>query len=308
MGTPAIACPPLAALIEAGFDIPLAITQPDRPKGRGNAVMPPPVKELANKHGIRVFQPEKIKNNAEVEALLSSIKPDFFAVAAYGKILPPALLAIPKYAPVNLHFSLLPAYRGAAPVNWAILNGDEYTGVATMKMDAGMDTGDILLAERVLIGDKDAVSLSAELAERGGKLLVQTLTEYSSITPKPQGEGATMAPPLKKEMGVIDWNESAEAIERKTRAFVPWPTAYTYLDGQILKIFVAEAGGLAERRNAGEVVSVGKASFNIAAGAGDIADAGSVLTVKEVQPEGKRRMSVRDFLAGYRLKAGDKLG
>jgi methionyl-tRNA formyltransferase len=301
MGTPEIACPPLAALIEAGFDIPLVVTQPDRPKGRGNAVMPPPVKELANKYGIRVLQPEKIKNNTEVETTLSSLKPDFFAVAAYGKILPPALLAIPKCAPINLHFSLLPAYRGAAPVNWAILNGDEYTGVTTMKMDAGMDTGDIILAERTLIGVKDAVSLSAELAERGGKLLVQTLAEYSSITPKPQGERATMAPPLKKEMGAIDWNESAVSIERKTRAFVPWPTAYTYLNGQILKIFAAEAGDLTECQNAGEVVSVGKAEFNIAAG-------GSVLTIKEVQPEGKRRMSVRDFLAGYRLKPGDKLG
>jgi methionyl-tRNA formyltransferase len=301
MGTPEIACPPLAALIEAGFDVPLVMSQPDKPRGRGNAILPTPIKVLANKHNIETFQPEKIRNNSEVEKLLFSLQPDFFAVAAYGKILPPALLNIPKYAPVNLHFSLLPAYRGAAPVNWAILNGDEYTGVTSMKMDEGMDTGDILLSERMTIAGRDAVSLGAELASIGGRLLVQTLSQYASITPKPQGTAVTMAPPLNREMGLIDWKEQAVVIERKTRAFVPWPTAYTYLGGRLLKIFSAEASGREAYQNAGEILSVGKTSFNAATG-------GGILTVKELQLEGKRRISVRDFLAGYRLKAGEKLG
>jgi methionyl-tRNA formyltransferase len=302
MGTPEIACPALSALIDAGLELPLVVSQPDKPKGRGGTVQPTPVKALALKHGLRVYQPERIKNNPEAEELLRSLQPDFFAVAAYGKILPPSILSVPKYAPVNLHFSILPAYRGAAPVNWAILNGDEYTGVTTMKMDEGMDTGDILLTERTDIDGKDAVTLGAELAATGGRLLVKTLSEYAQITPKPQGEGATSAPMMRKEMGLIDWGGDAAEIERKTRAFVPWPTAYTYLNGQLIKIFSAEAEN---QENAGyengEVISAGKASFAVAAGKG-------ILIVKEIQTEGKRRMSVRDFLAGAKLKAGDKFG
>ncbi|MDR2400667.1 MAG: methionyl-tRNA formyltransferase [Deferribacteraceae bacterium] len=300
-GTPEIAVPPLAALTAAGFDIPLVISQPDKPKGRGNIVHPTPVKKFAGKHGIEVYQPEKIRNNPETEALLKSLEPDFFAVAAYGKILPPSILAIPKYAPINLHYSLLPAYRGAAPVNWAILNGNEFTGVTSMKMDEGMDTGDILLAERVKIGKKDAVLLGAELAEIGGALLVKTIREYKSITPAPQGDNATTAPLLNKEMGLIDWRESAVAIERKIRAFLPWPSAYTYLDGRIFKIFAAEAEDEGVCQTQGEIKTVGKTSFDVMTGVG-------ILRINEVQLEGKRRMSVCDFLAGYKLKAGDKLG
>jgi methionyl-tRNA formyltransferase len=304
MGTPEIACPALSALIGAGLDVPLVVSQPDKPKGRGCAVQPTPIKTLAIQHGVRVYQPERVKNNPEAEELLRSLKPDFFAVAAYGKILPPSILSVPKYASINLHFSILPAYRGAAPVNWAILNGDEYTGVTTMKMDEGMDTGDILRTERTDIDGKDALTLGAELAATGGRLLVKTLLEYPQITPKPQGDGATIAPMLRKEMGLIDWSVDAVEIERKTRAFVPWPTAYTYLNGQLIKIFSAEIGS-GELKNggceSGEIISVGKASFTIAAGKGS-------LVVKEIQTEGKRRMSVRDFLAGCRLKAGDKFG
>jgi methionyl-tRNA formyltransferase len=301
MGTPEIACPPLSALIKAGFDIPVVVSQPDKPKGRGNPVMPTPVKQLAEKHGIKVYQPEKIKNNTEAEALLSSLKPDFFAVAAYGKILPPSILAIPECAPINLHFSLLPAYRGAAPLNWAILNGDEYTGVTSMRMNEGMDTGDILLTSAVPINKKDAVTLGEELAVIGGELLVRTLSDYHSITPKPQREGASMAPMLNKEMGLIVWSEPAAVIERKIRAFIPWPTAYTHLAGRLLKIFAAEViSGGAEGRSAGEICSVGKSAFGVITGEG-------ILMVKEVQAEGKRRMSAGEFLAGFRLNAGDRL-
>ncbi|MDR2104386.1 MAG: methionyl-tRNA formyltransferase [Deferribacteraceae bacterium] len=300
MGTPEIALPPLTALIEAGFDIPLVISQPDKPKGRGNVLTPTPVKQLAVKYGIEVFQPTAIRNNPEVETLLKSIKADFFAVAAYGKILPPSILTIPKKAPINLHFSLLPAYRGAAPVNWAILNGDEYTGVTSMKMDEGMDTGDILLTEKALINNSDALSLGEELAVRGGKLLVKTFLEYESIIARAQSGAASAAPMITKEMGRIDWRREAAFIERMSRAFLPWPSAYTHHNGKLLKIFSAQViDEKAAAASGGEVVSVGKTSF-------DVSTALGILRVNEVQLEGKRRLPVRDFLAGYSLKVGDR--
>ena len=213
MGTPEIAVPSLKALVENGFDIPLVITQPDKPKGRGQAVQFPPVKEYALSAGLNVYQPEKIKNNTEVMEKLKSISPDFFAVVAYGKILPQDILDIPKKAPVNVHFSLLPKYRGPAPVNWAIMNGEEETGVDTMLMDAGMDTGDILLTDKTLILKKNAEELADELAITGAELLIKTLNEFENITPVKQDDSlATKAPMMNKEMGLINWADDAVNI------------------------------------------------------------------------------------------------
>lgn len=300
-GTPEIAVPSLKMLIEAGFNIPLVISQPDKPKGRGKKMQHTAVKEVALEHNIPVYQPEKAKNNSELVDLLKSHNPDFFAVVAYGKILPEEILNIPKYAPVNLHFSLLPLYRGAAPVNRAVLNGDEYTGVDTMKMGIGMDDGDILLSARTSIGRKNAVELSEELSIMGAALLLKTLKEYETITPTEQDHSkATAAPVMNKAEGEIDWAKDAAHIERMTRALVPWPAAYTYIEGKLVKIFDAEVDSDADEA-AGMIYSVAKDSFSIGTGKGG-------LIVKELQMEGKKRMKVRDFLAGFSLKIGMSIG
>ncbi|MDR2884571.1 MAG: methionyl-tRNA formyltransferase [Deferribacteraceae bacterium] len=300
MGTPQIAVPSLQLLIDSGFEIPLAISQPDRPKGRGGKVQPTPVKEAALAAGIEVYQPEKVKNNPEVLEKLKSLNADFFAVVAYGKILPKEILEVPHFAPINVHFSLLPLYRGAAPVNWAIMNGDERTGVSTMKMDIGMDTGDIMLTEETPIDRKTDAELAAELAVTGAKLLIKTINEYDSITPTPQDhDSATVAPMMRKEDGEIDWNSSAISIERLIRAFSVWPTAHTYLDGKLFKIYSADIDP--KGAAAGVVYNVTKSSFSVGTGSGG-------LIIKEIQPEGKRRMAVADFLAGYKLNGGERFG
>jgi methionyl-tRNA formyltransferase len=301
MGTPQIAVPSLQFLLDSGFDVPLVISQPDRPKGRGNLMQPTPVKEAALAAGIEVYQPERIKNNPEVLEKLKSYNADFFAVVAYGKILPKEILDLPKYAPVNVHFSLLPLYRGAAPVNWAIMNGDELTGVSTMKMDVGMDTGDILLVETTPIARKTDADLAAELSVTGANLLVKTLKEYNSITPTPQQHDlATVAPMMTKELGEIDFTRPAAEIERKIRAFSVWPTAYTHLNGKIFKLFAADID-LKGHSAPGMIYDITKHSFSIATGAGG-------LIIKEIQPEVKRKMAVADFLAGYKFNGGDRFG
>ena len=302
MGTPPSAVYSLKALYEFGLEIPLVITQPDRPKGRGNQIQPTPVKEYAESVGLNVVQPEKIKNNQEIYDLIKSYAPDFYAVAAYGKILPGDILSIPKVAPVNVHFSLLPKYRGAAPVNWSIYYGDEFTGVTTMIMDVGMDTGDMLLTEKVMIGEKNAHELSQELSIAGAELLLKTLINYKCITPvKQPDELATYAPMLKKEDGLIDWNKSAPEIKRMVKAFYPWPSAYSFLNGKTVKFFDVEISGFENNASPGTVVSVSKEDFIISAGAGSI-------VVNELQLEGKKRMSARDFLLGTKLNIGDCFG
>ena len=266
MGTPEIAVPSLKALVENGFDIPLVITQPDKPKGRGQAVQYPPVKEYALTAGLEVYQPEKIKNNTEVMEKLKSISPDFFAVAAYGKILPQEVLDIPKIAPVNVHFSLLPKYRGPAPVNWAIMNGEEETGVNTMLMDAGMDTGDILLTAKTPILKKNAGELADELAVTGAELLIKTLNEFESITPiKQDNNKATKAPMMNKEMGLINWSQDASQIERMIRAFTPWPASYSMLDNKKIKIFKSDVAEINHNAAAGTIIDVDKDSITDAA-------------------------------------------
>ena len=302
MGTPEIAVPSLKALVENGFDIPLVITQPDKPKGRGQAVQYPPVKEYALTAGLEVYQPEKIKNNTEVMEKLKSISPDFFAVVAYGKILPQDVLDIPKIAPVNVHFSLLPKYRGPAPVNWAIMNGEEETGVDTMLMDAGMDTGDILLTAKTPILKKNAGELADELAVTGAELLIKTLNEFESITPIKQDDSkATKAPMMNKDMGLIDWAQDASQIERMIRAFTPWPASYSMLDSKKVKIFKSDVVESNHNAAAGTVINIEKESFTVACG-------NNALKILELQLEGKKRMDTKSFLAGYKLEKGSLLG
>ena len=302
MGTPEIAVPSLKALVENGFEIPLVITQPDKPKGRGQAVQYPPVKEYALTAGLEVYQPEKIKNNTEVMEKLKSISPDFFAVVAYGKILPQDVLDIPKIAPVNVHFSLLPKYRGPAPVNWAIMNGEEETGVDTMLMDAGMDTGDILLTAKTPILKKNAGELADELAVTGAALLIKTLNEFESITPVKQDDNkATKAPMMNKDMGLIDWAQDASQIERMIRAFTPWPASYSILDSKKVKIFKSDVVESNHNAAAGTVINIEKESFTVACGS-------NALKILELQLEGKKRMDTKSFLAGYKLEKGSLLG
>ena len=300
MGTPEIAVPCLDALVKKGWEVPLVITQPDRPKGRGNQMQPTPVKEYAVKAGLQVYQPERLKNNPEALEMLKSLQPDFFAVAAYGRILPQEILDVPKFAPVNVHFSLLPKYRGAAPVNWAIVNGDETTGVSTMLMDAGMDTGDILLRKETPVERKNAAELAQELSVSGAELLIKTLENFDIITPLKQNEQeSTLAPIMKKDDGVIDWSKSADEIERAIRGFYPWPAVYSYLDGRSVKFFAAEVDDSAPELSVGTVYAVGKDYFSVSTGRAG-------LKVKELQFEGKKRMDVKSFLAGSRIETGMK--
>ncbi len=302
MGTPEIAVPSLKTLVENGFDIPLVITQPDKPKGRGQAVQFPPVKEYALTVGLDVYQPEKIKNNTEVMEKLKSISPDFFAVVAYGKILPQNVLGIPKIAPVNVHFSLLPKYRGPAPVNWAIMNGEEETGVDTMLMDAGMDTGDILLTAKIPILKKNAGELADELAVTGAELLIKTLNEFENITPvKQDNDKATKAPMMNKDMGLIDWSQDAYKIERMIRAFTPWPAGYSMLDSKKVKIFKSDVVESNHNAAAGTVINIEKDSITVACG-------NNALKILELQLEGKKRMDTKSFLTGYKLEKGSLLG
>jgi methionyl-tRNA formyltransferase len=299
MGTPEIAVPTLDKLVKEGVDIPLVICQPDKPKGRGNKLQPPPVKEYAIQNNLEVLQPEKIKNNPEAIERIRSANPDFLVVVAYGKILPKELLEIPKYAPINVHFSLLPKYRGAAPVNWAIINGEIETGVTTMKMDEGLDTGDILLMKSIPIEQDDTtVTLSEKLSILGADLLIETLKNYLKITPTKQNHSAhTYAPIIKKEDGKIDFTKSAIVIERMIRGFQPWPTAYCFYKGKMVKFYKAEVVNLTG--NPGEVIDINKNNFTIACGEN------TALRILELQLEGKNRIDTKSFLLGNPIKTGE---
>lgn len=300
MGTPEMAVLTLKELLDNNIEVPLVITQTDKPKGRGKQMQAPPVKEYAIEQGIEVYQPQSLRNNAEALEKIKSVEPDFLVVVAYGKILPQEVLDSPKYAPVNVHFSLLPKYRGAAPVNWAVINGEKETGVATMLMDAGLDTGDILLVEATPIGKKTALDIAEELSVTGAKLLIKTLNEFESITPVKQNEAEmTYAPLMKKDDGCIDWSKSAEEIECMIRGFQPWPAVYSTLNGKTVKLFSAEIVKAPEGLANGEVYDVTKKSFSIKCGVGG-------LQILELQPEGKKRMPVGSFLAGAQLKGGEK--
>jgi methionyl-tRNA formyltransferase len=304
MGTPEFALPGLNALYQSGHTIPAVVTQPDRPKGRGEHLAPPPAKVMAERFGLPVLQPARMKDPAFL-ARLRVLKPDMIIVVAFGRILPPEILDLPPRGCINLHASLLPKYRGAAPIQWAIINGEQETGVTTIRMDPGMDTGDILLHERVSILPEDtAGSLSVRLAERGADLMLRTLKgiESGEIVPVPQNSSeATMAPMLEKEVGEIDWAQPAVAIANRIRGLSPWPGAYTFYQDERWRIWKAVPLDQTSEVMSGTILQVGRESLPVATGRG-------LLEILEMQPENGRRMSVRDFLAGHSVEEGVVLG
>ena len=330
MGTPETAVPTLRRCLDDGHEVAAVWTQPDRPAGRGNRLVAPPVKQFALTRGLTVHQPEKIRTD-EARALFASHGADAAVVVAYGRILPASFLNAPRRGCVNVHFSLLPEYRGAAPVNWAIVRGERETGVTTMLIDEGLDTGAILLQRATEIGDEEtAPELLARLAASGAELLGETLARFDEIEARPQrDEDATHAPILKREDGLIDWRLSAAEIGRRVRGFQPWPNAHTTFRGQRLVLWRAlplDTGGASDEGDAthasdasGGASGVGRVSeVNdhapgeiAAARGGDLSVAcggATVLRLLEVQPEGKRRMSARDFLNGTHASAGERLG
>jgi methionyl-tRNA formyltransferase len=303
MGTPEAAVPALRRLVEDGNEVVAVWTQPDRPAGRGNKLTAPPVKVLAQLFGLEIHQHEKIKTE-EAKRLFASHNADLAVVVAYGRILPAEFLRAPKRGCINVHFSLLPLYRGAAPVNWAIINGEEKTGVTTMFIEEELDSGPILLQRETPIGEREtAPELMARLAETGAELLGETLAQLDRITPRPQhDQDATFAPLLRKENGLIDWSNDAFSVERTVRGLQPWPNAYTHNQTHRLIVWRAEAAN-SELSNAlpGQVVAAHGDDLIVKCG-GE-----TMLRLIEVQPEGKRRMSVRDFTNGAPLKVGDAL-
>jgi methionyl-tRNA formyltransferase len=279
-------------------------TQPDRPSGRGNKISPTPVKEFALAHNLAVVQPQKIKT-AEAKQLFASHDADVAIVVAYGRILPEEFLRAPARGAINVHFSLLPKYRGAAPTNWAFVNGEKETGVTTMFMEPTLDTGPILLQAATLIGKTEtAPELMRRLSETGAELLSETLARLDELTPQPQDDSrATFAPIIKKEDGLIDWTRNAEEIERAIRGFQPWPTAYTSFNSKGLTIWEAQALlDLAPGVQPGEVVVAYRDELVVQCGNK------TALRVLEVQPEARKRLAARDFINGMHVKIGDRLG
>ncbi|MGH7254133.1 MAG: methionyl-tRNA formyltransferase [Nitrospirales bacterium] len=315
MGTPDFAVPSLGALLRSSHEVVGVVTQPDRPKGRRNTLTPPPVKLVCRRAGLPCVQPTKMKDPAFLDQL-KAWKPDLIAVAAFGRILPPVILSLPPKGCVNVHGSLLPKYRGAAPIQWAIINGERETGITTMLMDEGMDTGAILLQAPVPIAPDDtAGSLSPTLAEVGARLLIDTLAglEAGRLTPRKQDDGlATMAPLLKKEDGLIDWSLSASAIANRVRGLSPWPGAYTFAgeDRWTITHAVAAEGtsalstaspGLLPGTVPGTVVDATKQGLFVATGQG-------VVAIQELQPASGKCMTAAQYLAGHRLAPGLRLG
>ncbi len=304
MGTPEFAVPSLEALLKSPDEVVGVVTQPDRPKGRGQTVTSPPVKRVAQRVGIPVAQPVKIKTPDFLEAL-ASWNPDLIAVTAFGRILHAPILQLPPQGCVNVHGSLLPKYRGAAPVQWAVINGEAETGLTTMLMDEGMDTGPMLLQARLAIDPEDTSgTLAPRLAELGGRLLIETIARLKAGTLRPQAQDhaqATMAPLLKKEDGLLDWTTSAAALRNRIRGLSPWPGAFTYLEGSRWTIWRAAIGTDLCSDPPGTIIGVTKRAIQVATGQG-------ILDLLEMQPANAKRLSVDQYLAGHRLKAGSRLG
>ena len=300
MGTPDFAVPSLQALIDAGHDVCAVYTQPDKPQGRKQILTAPPVKTLALEHDIPVFQPNTLKNEDE-QARLRELAPEVIIVVAYGKLLPKAVLDIPPHGCINVHGSLLPRWRGAAPIQWAVIAGDEMAGVTTMKMAEGLDTGDMLLTYETKVGEKEtAGELFDRLAQSGAELLTQTLVKLDEITPRPQDDAQSCyAHMLDKQMAVIDWSKSAHEIDCLIRGLNPWPIALTTLSGERLKVFAAEkAAGNGEP---GTVLEADpKKGLTVACGEG-------ALKLTEIQMVGGKRMKATDFLRGHVIEVGTKL-
>lgn len=298
MGTPEFACPTLQKLIDRGEQLVAVLTQPDRPKGRGQRLMPTPVKELASRHEIPVYQPVKVRD-PDVIATLRDLAPDVIVVVAFGQILPKALLDIPPLGCINVHASLLPRYRGAAPLNWCLIDGETETGVTTMLMDVGLDTGPMLLKRSTPIGeDEDIVSLHDRMSVMGAELLSETLDRLTAGTIVPQeqdGSQSCYASMLKKEDGRIDWNRDARSIHNQVRGLAVWPGAYTFIDDLVLKVYrtrTADGSGLP-----GTVLRADKRGIEVACLKGS-------LIIEELQLAGKKRLDAASFLAGYALAAG----
>ena len=304
-GSPRAALPALERLLEAGHSIELVITQPDKPAGRGKEPTPPPVKEAARRHGIPILQPEKIRKDPGVLEELGKIAPDIIVVVAYGQIIPAAIVDLPRHKSVNVHFSLLPRYRGAAPVQWAILCGEEKTGVTIFELNEKMDEGDILSHLETEIGPREnARELEERLSRLGSDLLIKTLERIDTLPHLPQDHRlATAAPRLRKDQGKIDWGKEAVSIDRMVRAFSSWPGAFTFLRGQrliirsgsplILPAPPPEPGRVVEVRREGLVVGCGSGSFYL---------------IERLQRENKKEMAAADFLRGTKIETGDCLG
>jgi methionyl-tRNA formyltransferase len=313
-GTPEFAVPTLKhLLVQPGFQIAAVITQPDRPRGRGMEVSPSPVKQVATAAGLNVLQPEKIRA-PEIEQSLRSLQPDAIVIIAYGQIIPARLLSIPKHGWINLHASLLPKYRGAAPIQWAIANGETTTGLTTMRIDAGMDTGDMLLQERIEIGLKETTpELAARMAEAGAPLMAETLRGLAAGTlqPRSQTAEATYAPLLKKEDGRIDWTRSAQAIYNRMRAFTPWPGAFTAFRGRTVQLWGEPASKELSQRQGGTATE-GSASpgtlrlhtENLFVACGEATE----LRVMSVKREGAKSVDAMEFLHGVRLTDAERFG
>lgn len=306
MGTPDFAVGTLEALIESKYEVRAVFTQPDKPKGRGKAMQMTPVKTVAAEHGITVYQPVKIREEQWI-SVLRELSPDVIVVVAFGQMIPKAILDLPKYGCINVHASLLPAYRGAAPIQWAVIDGQKASGVTTMRMDAGLDTGDMILKETVELAKKETGgSLFDKLSAVGAKLLIRTLEQLEDGTAvfekQPKESTTPYAVMLTKQDGQIDWNRSAHEIECLIRGMNPWPSAYTRLRGKTLKIWAASVDERPQTQLApGTIAEVTKHTLLIQTGNG-------LLLVEELQPEGKKRMPVDAFLRGYPAEAGELLG
>jgi methionyl-tRNA formyltransferase len=302
-GTPRFAVPTLDRLVEAGFRVDLVVTQPDRPKGRGLELVSSPVKKCAQKLELPIAQPERIKNNDDFRAQLTNLKPDAIVVVGYGRIVPQWMLDLPPLGNINLHASLLPKYRGAAPIQWAIARGETITGVTTMKIDAGLDTGDILLQREIPIAPNDtAETLAPKLAAVGADLTVTTLRELqtSTLSPRPQDHTqATIAPILKKEDGLIDFSRPAAEILNRMRGFQPWPGAHSTFRGKNLQVWQGAALDLTL-----PLAELNVEGVRLLVGCGQ----GTAIELLELQLEGKKRTSASDFIRGYRPLPGEKFG
>jgi methionyl-tRNA formyltransferase len=302
-GTPRFAVPTLEKLVEVGFHIELVVTQSDKPRGRGMEMSPSPVKQRGLELGLQVAQPDKIKNNEEFRSQLSSLKPEAIIVVGYGRLIPQWMIDLPPLGNINLHASLLPKYRGAAPIQWAIACGETITGVTTMKIDSGLDTGDILLQQEIPIGPRDtAVTIAPQMASIGAELMSDTLQglRAGTVHSTPQDSAkASLAPILKKEDGEIEFHRSAGEIYDRLRGFQPWPGAYTSFRGKNLQVWDAKP-----LQRAMKEAELFLEADRLIVGCGK----GTALEPLVVQPEGKKRMAARDFVHGYRPESGEKLG
>lgn len=304
MGTPDFAVAPLHAMVEAGYEVAAVVTQPDKPKGRGKTLMPTPVKEEAQKHGIPVYQPVKVRD-AEFLGILRDINPDIIVVAAFGQIIPGTVLELPRFGCINIHASLLPKYRGAAPIQQAVIDGETESGVTIMKMSAGLDTGDMIAKAVVpLTPEETGGSLFDKLSLAGAELLVRTLPSIFDGTAvyekQPEESPTPYAAMITKQMGLMDFTKSAKELERLVRGLNPWPSAYTYLKGKTLKVWKSRIGNGNAQAEPGTVTAADKQGIHVACAEG-------VLILTEVQLEGKKRMDAEAFLRGFPLQPGTKL-